>query len=296
MSESAADDLLVTPADLADRLAAGHSLTLLDLRWRMTPSRHHRPDGPAGRDEYQAGHVPGAVFLDLDVDLCGAPGPAGRHPLPDPDDLQRVLRAAGVGRDRPVVVYDGGDGLAASRGWWTLRWAGHRDVRVLDGGYPAWVAAGLPVTTEVPEPESGDITVRSGALPVLDAAGAAELAGGGVLIDVRTAARYRGETEPIDPIAGHVPGAVNLPIGELLDAGQRFHDPAELRSRFATVGVDSSVPVGAYCGSGVTAAQGVLALHRAGRTDAALYVGSWSEWTADPGRPVATVPSGGGGQ
>ncbi|MFC7545506.1 sulfurtransferase [Plantactinospora sp. GCM10030261] len=288
MSGTGSDDLLVTPVDLADRLSSERPPTLLDVRWRLTVSRDADRVGPTGRDDYQAGHLPGAVFLDLDHDLCGPPGPAGRHPLPDPTELQRVLRAAGVAGNRPVVVYDDGDGLAASRAWWTLRWAGHPAVRVLDGGYPAWLAAGLPVTAELPDPAPGDLTVRPGALPVLDAEGAAALAAGdGVLVDVRAAARFRGETEPIDAVAGHVPGAVNLPIGELLDAG-RFREPAALRSRFAAVGVDPGVRVGAYCGSGVTAAQAVFALHRAGRPDAALYVGSWSGWITDPSRPVAT--------
>jgi thiosulfate/3-mercaptopyruvate sulfurtransferase len=231
------------------------------------------------------------VFVDLDADLCGPPGAGGRHPLPDPAALQRVLRAAGVRAGHPVVVYDAGDGMAAARAWWTLRWAGHDLVRVLDGGYAAWVAAGQPVTTRVPVPEPGDLTVRPGGLPVLTADDAGKLAGDGVLIDVRAAERYRGEIEPIDPVAGHIPGAVNLPLTEHVDAAGRFHAADLLRSRFAGVGVDDGdgddqVRVGAYCGSGVGAAHTVLALHLAGRTDAALYVGSWSEWITDPDRPV----------
>lgn len=273
-------DLVVTVSELAAELAAEDPPTLLDVRWRLS--------GPPGRDDYVAGHLPGAVFLDLDADVCGPPG-AGRHPLPDPDALQRVLRAAGVRSGHPVVVYDGGDGLAAARTWWTLRWAGHRPVRVLEGGFAAWHAAKGPVTVEVPEPPPGDVTVRPGALPVLDAEAAAALAvGGGVLIDVRTAERYRGEIEPVDPVAGHIPGAVNLPTTEHLDPMGRFQPEPVLRSRFARVGVAPGVAVGAYCGSGVTAAHTVLALHLVGRTDAALYVGSWSDWITDPDRPVAT--------
>ncbi|MEH0846014.1 sulfurtransferase [Micromonospora sp. CPCC 205711] len=272
---------LIEADQLAAALAQSDPPTLLDVRWRLT--------GPPGRDDYAAGHLPGAVFIDLDTALCGPPGAAGRHPLPDPVALQAALRAAGVRAGHPVVVYDGGDGMAAARAWWTLRWAGHREVRLLHGGWPAWVAAGLPTSTDVPTPPPGDVTVRPGALPVLDTAAAAQLAAAdeGVLLDVRAAPRYRGETEPIDPVAGHVPGAVNLPAPAYVTEG-RFPAAEALRERFARAGVTGGAPVGAYCGSGVTAAQAVLALHLAGRPDAALYVGSWSEWVADRDRPVAT--------
>ncbi|MEV0807948.1 sulfurtransferase [Micromonospora sp. NPDC050200] len=272
---------LIETAQLAAALAEPDPPTLLDVRWRLV--------GPPGRDDYAAGHLPGAVFVDLDTALCGPPGAAGRHPLPDPAALQAALRAAGVRAGHPVVVYDGGDGMAAARAWWTLRWAGHRPVRLLHGGWPAWLAAGLPTSTEVPTPPPGDVTVRPGALPVLDTAAAAQLAAAdeGVLLDVRAAPRYRGETEPVDPVAGHVPGAVNLPAPEYVTEG-RFPAAEALRERFAAAGVTGGAPVGAYCGSGVTAAQAVLALHLAGRPDAALYVGSWSNWVADPDRPVAT--------
>ncbi|SCG71191.1 sulfurtransferase [Micromonospora coxensis] len=272
---------LIESGQLAAELSGPEPPTLLDVRWRLA--------GPPGRDDYAAGHLPGAVFVDLDTALCGPPGAAGRHPLPDPAALQAALRAAGVRAGHPVVVYDGGDGMAAARAWWTLRWAGHRQVRLLHGGWPAWLAAGLPTSTEVPTPAPGDVAVRPGALPVLDTAAAAALAAAdeGVLLDVRAAPRYRGEMEPIDPVAGHVPGAVNLPAPQYVTDG-RFPSAEALRERFAAVGVTGDAPVGAYCGSGVTAAQAVLALHLAGRPDAALYVGSWSEWVADPSRPVAT--------
>ncbi|MEV0152366.1 sulfurtransferase [Micromonospora sp. NPDC050686] len=278
---------LIEPGQLAAELARPDPPTLLDVRWRLT--------GPPGRDDYAAGHLLAAVFVDLDTELCGPPGAAGRHPLPDPAALQAALRAAGVRAGHPVVVYDGGDGMAAARAWWTLRWAGHRPVRLLHGGFPAWVAAGLPVSTEPPTPAPGDVTVAPGALPVLDAAAAARLAAAdtGTLLDVRAAPRYRGETEPIDPVAGHLPGAVNLPAPEYVTDG-RFPAAEVLRERFAAAGVAPAAPVGAYCGSGVTAAQAVLALHLAGRPDAALYVGSWSEWVADPRRPVATGETPGG--
>jgi thiosulfate/3-mercaptopyruvate sulfurtransferase len=273
------DPLIDVPA-LADALAGPHPPILLDVRWRL--------GGPSGAGDHVAGHLPGAVFLDLDTQLCGPPGPGGRHPLPDPARLEAVLRVAGVRQDAPVVVYDAGDGAAAARTWWTLRWAGHELVRVLDGGYAAWVAAGQPVVggREVPPPP-GDMTVRPGGMPVLDAASAARVAAEGTLLDLRTPVRYRGEDEPVDPVAGHIPGAVNLPVAELLADGRSL-DPEALRARFAAAGVTDDRPVGAYCGSGVTAAQAVLALHRIGRTDAALYVGSWSHWITDPDRPIAT--------
>ncbi|MER7165935.1 sulfurtransferase [Micromonospora sp. NPDC000207] len=294
MPESA--NPLVEPDRLAAELARPDPPTLLDVRWRLS--------GPSGRGDHAAGHLPGAVFLDLDADLCGPPGPAGRHPLPDPATLQAVLRAAGVRAGHPVVVYDGGDGMAAARAWWTLRWAGHRPVRVLHGGWPAWVGAGLPTGTDPPAPVPGDVVVDPGGLPVLDPDQVVHLVdptGGtqadpardttpGVLLDVRAAARYRGETEPIDNVAGHVPGAVNLPATALVGTDGRYPSADDLRLRFAEVGVEPGRRVGAYCGSGVTAAQAVLALHLAGRPDAALYVGSWSNWIADPGRPVATGP------
>ncbi|RAY15058.1 sulfurtransferase [Actinomadura craniellae] len=251
--------------------------TVLDVRWRL--------GAPSCRPEHRAGHVPGAVFLDLDEDLCGPPGAGGRHPLPDPTRLQAALRRAGVRAARPVVVYDDGPGHAAARAWWTLTWAGHRDVSVLDGGYQAWTAAGLPVESGEPEVEPGDFTVRPGGLPVLGAAEAAALARDGVLLDARTAVRYAGHDEPVDPVAGHIPGAVNLPADRLVTADGRLRPAGELREVFTAAGAGASA--GAYCGSGVTAAHTVWAMHVAGYERAALYVGSWSHWITDPSRPVA---------
>jgi thiosulfate/3-mercaptopyruvate sulfurtransferase len=280
MADSTAHpDPLIDAADLASQRAAARPPTLLDVRWRL--------GGPPGFQDYASGHLPGAVFLDLDSQLCGPPGAGGRHPLPDRHRLEAVLRSAGVRQGYPVVVYDGGDHTAAARAWWTLRWAGHQPVRVLHGGYAAWVDAGLPITTEMPSPPPGDVTVHPGGLPVVDAAGAAMAAADGVLLDVRAPQRYRGQAEPVDPVAGHIPGAVNLPGGDLSDDG-RLAGPEALRQRFTQAGVRPDGPVVAYCGSGVTAAHAILALHRAGRTDASLYVGSWSHWITDPDRPVAT--------
>ncbi|GAA3511231.1 sulfurtransferase [Actinocatenispora rupis] len=275
---------LVGPDWLRDALRQQNSyqepLTVLDVRWRLGQ--------PSARPDYLSGHIPGAVFLDLSADLTGEHGATGgRHPLPDPADLQRVLRAAGIRADSRVVAYDDGDGLPAARTWWTLRWAGLADVSVLDGGWRAWTAAGGDTDTAVPERAPGDVTVRPGQLPVLDADGAARLAADGVLLDVRAAERYRGETEPIDPVAGHIPGAVNVPKTDTTDADGRLLPADTLRATYAAHGVTADTAIGAYCGSGVTAAHTVLALTVAG-FHPALYVGSWSDWVSDPSRPVAT--------
>jgi thiosulfate/3-mercaptopyruvate sulfurtransferase len=275
--------LLVAAAALAAELARDPAPVLLDVRWRL--------GGPPGIDSYRQGHLPGAVFTDLDRDLSGPPGPAGRHPLPDPAVFQAAMRAAGVSRDRPVVVYDDGDATVAARGWWTLRYFGHRDVRVLDGGYRAWAGAGLAVTTAEPAPAPGDFTADPGHMPVLDAAGAQAAARTGLLLDARAGERYRGETEPVDPVAGHIPGAVSAPTAANVNPDGTFRDAAELAARFAALAAvpGAGIPVAAYCGSGVTAAHEVFALALAG-IPAALYVGSWSSWVADPARPVATGP------
>jgi thiosulfate/3-mercaptopyruvate sulfurtransferase len=273
-------DFLVSAESLAADLASGPGPVVLDVRWYL--------GGPPGIDSYRRGHVPTAVFTDLDRVLAGPPGPGGRHPLPEPAAFQAAMRAAGVRQDRAVVVYDDGDSTIAARGWWTLRYFGHENVRVLDGGYRAWVRAGLAVTQAEPAPAPGDFSARPGQMPVLDAAGARATALTGRLLDARSAERYRGETEPVDPVAGHIPGAVSAPTTGNVNADGTFAGAAELAARFAALGVTGDgTAVGAYCGSGVTAAHEVLALALAG-VPAALYVGSWSNWVADPGRPVAT--------
>jgi len=264
--------------DAASLHALLPDVTVLDVRWRL--------GGRPGRPDHLAGHVPGAAYLDIDTELCGPPGAAGRHPLPDPEVLQRALRAAGVRDDRPVVVYDDGDGLPAARTWWTLRWAGHGDVRVLDGGFAAWTAADLPQRAGQETVAPGDVTVSPGHMPVLDADGAAEQGRSGLLLDARQAPRYRGETEPIDAVAGHIPGARNVPYADLVGDDGRLHAPDRLRARFAEAGAVRGTTPAAYCGSGITAAHTALALAEAGFGDAPLYVGSWSNWTADPSRPI----------
>lgn len=274
-----AGGLLVTAASLAEELANEPELVVLDVRWRL--------GGPPGLDSYRAGHLPGAVFADLDRDLSGPPGVAGRHPLPDTANFEAVMRAAGVSQEGSVVVYDDGDSTAAARAWWMLRYYGHEDVRVLDGGYRAWLSAGLAVTRAEPSRRPGDFTARPGQMPVLDASAAAAMARTGLLLDARAGERYRGERESIDPVAGHIPGAVSAPATGNVNPDGTFGNAAELAARFASLGARPGRAVGAYCGSGVTAAHEVLALALAG-IPAALYVGSWSNWITDPARPVAT--------
>jgi thiosulfate/3-mercaptopyruvate sulfurtransferase len=276
--------LAIDSGDPKARLAARRGLALLDVRWRL--------GGPPGRQAYDAAHIPLATFVDLDQDLAAPPGAGGRHPLPAAADFERAMRQAGVSDGQPVILYDDADSTAAARAWWLLRYYGHQSVRVLDGGFRAWTAAGLRV--EPPSPLSfgalGDFTARPGHLDLLHADGAATLARAGLLLDARAGERYRGETEPVDPVAGHIPGAVSAPTSENLTPDGRFRPVADLTARFAALGATPGRPVAAYCGSGITAAHEVLALTLAG-VPAALYAGSWSDWITDPGRPVATGPS-----
>lgn len=274
------DGPLVDARTLAGELAGDRPPVVLDVRYTALTG----PD----RVGYRTAHIPGAVFVDLDRELAGAVGAGtGRHPLPDVAVLQAFARSWGVRTDSPVVVYDEGPAMSASRAWWLLRWAGHPDVRVLDGGLAAWTAVGGRTSTEAPEPDYGDVGLAGGRMPVVDVADVPAAARDGVLIDVRAGERYRGETEPIDPVAGHVPGAVNAPAPGNLGADGRFLAPEALRERFAALGVRDGTPVTAMCGSGVVAAQTVLALEVAGKR-AGLFVGSWSQWVSDPSRPVAT--------
>ena len=280
--------VLVEPDELARLLAEGDAPVLLDVRWALG-----RADG---HERYLEAHVPGAVYVDLETELAGPPSPrAGRHPLPAVPDLERAARRWGVREGGAVVVYDDVGGTSAARAWWLLRWAGVRDVRLLDGGLPAWTAAGYPVEPGEVTTEGGDVVLVPGAMRTLDADGAAALADAGVLLDARARERYEGRVEPVDPRAGHVPGARSAPTTENLGPDGRFLPADRLAARFAGLGV--AVPatdvdagardVGVYCGSGVTAAHEVAALLSVG-VGAALYPGSWSQWSNDPGRPVAT--------
>jgi thiosulfate/3-mercaptopyruvate sulfurtransferase len=284
---------LVSRTELAALLASPEPPVVFDVRWRL--------GGPPGIDSYRAGHLPGACCIDLDTELSGQPGSRGRHPLPEVAVFETAMRSAGLRADQLAVAYDDGDSTVAARLWWMLRYYRHRRVAVLDGGYRAWVAAGMPVTAVAAHPQPGDFAVTAvGGMPVLDAAQAGRLARSGFLLDARAGDRYRGDAEPVDRIGGHIPGAISVPTKENVGTDGLFLGQAELARRFAALGLPGSAEVaagddngepviGAYCGSGVTAAHQVLAL-RLARLPAALYVGSWSEWSSDPAKPVATGP------
>jgi len=264
-----------------DELRVLECPVILDVRWQL--------GDPDGRKHYRDGHIPGAVFVDLDAELAAAPTPAqGRHPLPSIADFQESVRRWGIHPDSTVVCYDDIGCQAAARAWWLLQWAGVTDVRLLDGGLGAWRAAGLGLDAgdgDAPDPSAIVLTPQQ--LPTISINEAATF--DGVLLDARAGERYRGEQEPMDPRAGHIPGAVSAPTGENLAANGYFRSPADLRERFTAIGVTVDAPVAAYCGSGVTAAHEIAALAVAG-FDAALFPGSWSQWSNDPGRPAAAGP------
>lgn len=277
---------IISGSELASDLTGAYPPVLLDVRWQLSVAKAAGEPGFDGRAAYASGHLPGAVFVDLDAELAGPPGTGGRHPLPDLEVFGTAMRAAGVSTDRDVVVYDGGQGWAAARAWWLLRWTGHPSVRVLDGGLAAWEGA---LSTAVPTPEPGDFVPSPGSSGVVDADGAAALARSGLLLDARAGERYRGDVEPIDRVGGHVPGAVSAPTTENTGPDGRFLPSEQLADRFRSLGAGDGTEVGVYCGSGVSGAHEVLALAVAG-IPAVLYPGSWSEWSADPSRPVATGP------
>lgn len=283
---SAGSGPLITPQGLAASLG--------DQRLRVIDLRHDLMKPGAGRAAWQAGHVPGAIHLDLDLDLSGTRnGRNGRHPLPDPLDLAAHLGLAGIGDADRVVVYDDAGGAFAARLWWMLRWLGHQAVSVLDGGWQAWTVAGLPQSTEAAKPIATVFTPRAPQPWTVDASGlAAGLAAGSLLlVDARAPERFRGEVEPIDPVAGHIPGARNRFMRLNLDDDGCFKPAAALRAEFEALLAGRPVAeLVCQCGSGVTACHNLLALEVAGLPGARLYPGSWSEWCSDPARPVAIGP------
>ncbi|WP_166866400.1 sulfurtransferase [Salinibacterium sp. ZJ70] len=275
-------DTLISVDELAAELASSRPPRVLDVRWRL--------DAPDGRPAYREGHIPTAVYVDLEGELArhGAPATEGRHPLPSRDELQAAARSWGVNTGDRVVVYDDLAGMSAARAWWLLTDAG-LDVRVLDGALAAWKAAGKLLETGDAVVAEGNVDLDAGHLPALTIDAAAALPQTGVLLDARAGERYRGETEPIDPRAGHIPGAVSAPTAQNVGADGRFLSAEELRAKYAALGIDDGTAVGVYCGSGVTASHQILALRIAG-LDAALFPGSWSAWS-NTDRPAATGPT-----
>lgn len=280
-------ETLISARRLAERID--------DPRYRIVDCRFALMDPLQGRRDYDASHLPGAVYANLDHDLAAVVSKdTGRHPLPDADEFVGTLRRWGISNDSQVVVYDDASGGLAARLWWMLRWLGHRNVALLDGGLAAWRAAELPVSEHEPEPQPGDFTGNANHDMSMSTEQIAEaLAGdsGFVLVDARDAARYRGEVEPIDPVAGHVPGAANLPFSANLDADGRWLDADDLRELWRGTAPDQAgQPWAVMCGSGVTACHLALSAELAGLPLPRLYVGSWSEWTRNPDRPVAVEP------
>lgn len=274
---------LIAPDQLA-ALLGSRDLVVVDCRFSLS-------DAEAGERAYRQGHVPGAVYAHLERDLSGpvVPGKTGRHPLPDPRMLADRLGAWGLDASKQLVAYDDAGGAMAARLWWLARWLGHDAVAVLDGGFPAWVHAGHPVTADVPTPEPARFEPALRPELAVDAARVDALRTDPArrLFDARAPERYRGDVEPIDPVAGHIPGARCLPFSENLRDG-RFRSAAELAERYrAALGDVPASEAVVYCGSGVTACHAVLAAAHAGLDGLRLYPGSWSEWITDPSRPVA---------
>ena len=284
-------DTLIDVGDL-ERLLETRRPVIVDCRFDLlNPGK--------GREDYLAGHLPGAVYAHLDEDLAAPVTPdSGRHPLPDVDAIGATLRRLGVTNDRQVVVYDGGPGGIAARCWWMLRWLGHDAVAVLDGGFAAWQAAGLPLEQGERRPEAGDFRPRPRPGWVLTTAELVRGLGGDrmpLLVDAREAPRFRGDSEPIDSAAGHVPGAINFPYPRSLREDGRWRPPAELEAEWLScLGKAPEAGWAVMCGSGVTACHLALSAERAGLPPPRLYAGSWSEWIRDPARPRAAGRAGGG--
>jgi thiosulfate/3-mercaptopyruvate sulfurtransferase len=282
---------LIEPAALAAHVA--------DPTWVIVDCRHDLVNLAAGCEAYEAGHLPNALFADIENELSGAKRDAGgafrgRHPLPEKDAFIALLRSWGVNDDTQVVAYDAHGGMFAARLWWMLRWVGHEAVAVLDGGLPAWQTAGQPLSMEPPAPRArGTIALREPLVTTVDVNAVLRNVehGGRTVVDARAPDRFRGENETIDPVGGHIPGAKNRFFKDNLQADGRFKAPAQLEAELrAALGVAVGDVKNAImqCGSGVTACHNLLALEVAGMPGAALYPGSWSEWSADPTRPVAT--------
>lgn len=276
MSDSRSS-VLITVDELAARISGKASVIILDVSDDLETAPLERPV------------ISGAIAVSLASDISGpATKQGGRRPLPDPAVLEKTLQRWGIGADSLVVVYDNASGAQAGRAWWTLRWAGHGNVRLLDGGLKAWQAAGQPTAAQPAHPTGGgDIEVKAGCMPTIEADEAANIARKGALLDARGKAAYEGD--PDKPATGHIPGAICAPSKDAIGPDGCFRPAEELRALFSGLGADGSQPVGVYCGSGNAASHELAALYAAG-IEAPLYVGSWSAWTGDPARPIAKGP------
>ncbi len=277
--------MLITASELA-AVVSDADTVVFDCRFRLG-------DPTDGRNRYLAGHIPGAYYLDLEQDLSGPKqAHGGRHPLPDPQQLADKLSAAGVTKTARVVVYDDGEGMAP-RAWWLIRYLGHEHCVILDGGYRAWLAQGLPTDTTIPQPRPGDFPLsihRDWIVSTADIEKMVYQPGAATLVDARAPERYRGDVEPIDPVAGHIPHAVNRPWTDGVNEDGTWKSPEHQRSRFQNLGRPTDVVM--YCGSGVTACANLFAMELAGLSGAKLYPGSWSDWCSYPDHPVETGDAG----
>ncbi|MDX2303843.1 MAG: sulfurtransferase [Microscillaceae bacterium] len=276
---------LISLEDLHELISEDHALVLVDCRFSLL-------DTEAGRKAYHISHIPGAIYAHLDEDLSGEiiPGETGRHPLPSVDKLKDVFSFWGIKPRTQVIAYDDRAGATASRLWFLLRYMGHEAVAVLDGGWAAWLAAGQPVSAEIAQPEKSDFQPKPRPELIVDAQFVENILQKGdyILLDAREGVRFRGEVEPIDPIAGHIAGACSLPFAENLDENGKFLNPDQLKARFEQLlkaqAAENSI---SYCGSGVTACHNLLAMYHAGLGEGKLYPGSWSEWITKKERPIA---------
>lgn len=273
--------LLVSARELISDVASLPTPVILDVRWQL--------GDPHGREHYYSGHIPGAQYMNLQADLAGQRSAReGRHPLPKRGEFEEAMRRIGINDDSRVVVYDDFGNTSAARAWWLLRWAGKKDVYILDGGLKAWMAEGEDLAVGPGNPvERGDFTLGQQDMRTVNADETAEWPDRGVLIDVRAHERYAGRTEPMDSRAGHIPGAVNLPTTSFLDAKGHFLPAERIREMFADIGVTSGNEAVVYCGSGIHATHALAAMEVAGLKPGRLYPGSWSQWSANRQRPIA---------
>lgn len=284
MADSASTPKMKTLISVDELIALNDDVRLFDVRSALHDHNY-------GRDAYQAGHIPKAMFANLETDLSQQviAGKTGRHPLPNRADFEACVKNWGVKNTDHVVVYDDGPGAFAARLWWMFRWLGHYNVSVLDGGLNAWLTANQTITTTEPTFARSDFTAKTAITQLIEAPEIPHF--NGIVTDARDYPRFIGDVEPIDPVAGHIPDAISLPFASNLNEAGLFKDTNTLKRQFDDASITSTDNIVCYCGSGVTAAHNILALVHTGHLEPYLYAGSWSEWIVDPQRPIATKPS-----